>query len=74
MGMNQQFLENICKQVYRRFPEVSGSRPDVQTRPGSQFLLIFRGSAKSMDGRTISHTIRVVASAAGKIIKMTASR
>jgi hypothetical protein len=72
--MNQQLLTNVCEQVYRRFPEVSGSRPTVQNRPGSQFLLIFRGASRSADGRTIAHTIRVVASEAGKIIKISSSR
>jgi len=72
--MNAQILANVCDQVYRRFPEVSGKRPTVQNRPGSQFLLIFRGVSRSADGRSIAHTIRVVASEAGKIIKITSSR
>ncbi len=72
--MNSQALANVCEQVYRRFPQVSGSRPNVQNRPGSQFLLIFRGSSRAADGRTIAHTVRVVASEAGKIIKATTSR
>jgi hypothetical protein len=72
--MNQQILARVCEQVYRRFPEVTGSRPDVQNRPGSQYLLIFRGSAKSADGRAISHTVRIVASADGQIIKVSSSR
>jgi hypothetical protein len=72
--MNQQILASVCEQVYRRFPEVSGSRPSVQDRPGSQYLLIFHGSARSADGRTIAHTVRIVANAAGKIVKATSSR
>jgi hypothetical protein len=72
--MNQQILASLCAQVYRRFPEVVGSRPDVQDRPGSQYLLIFRGSAKAADGRTIAHTVRIVANAAGKIVKASSSR
>jgi hypothetical protein len=72
--MNQQILASVCEQIYHRFPQISGSRPSVQNRPGSQFLLIFRGSSRSADGRTIAHTIRVVASEAGKIIKVTSSR
>jgi hypothetical protein len=72
--MNQQILTNVCEQVYRRFPQVSGSRPTVQDRPGSQVLLIFRGSSRTADGRSIAHTIRVVASDTGKIVKITSSR
>jgi hypothetical protein len=72
--MNRQILGQICEQVYHRFPEVAGSSPDVQSRPGGQSLLIFRGAARSADGQAIKHTIRVVASAAGKILKITSSR
>ena len=74
LTMNQQILASVCEQVYRRFPQVTGSRPTVQNRPGSQFLLIFHGSSQAADGRTVAHTIRVVASEAGKIIKITSSR
>jgi hypothetical protein len=72
--MNQQALNNVCQQVYRRFPEVSGSQPKVQTRADNQFLLIFNGAAKAVDGRKIAHTVRVVASPDGKIVKVTTSR
>ncbi len=72
--MDQQMISQICEQVYRRFPEVAGSRPDVQTRPGNQSLLIFRSAGKTADGRALARTIRVVASDAGKIQKITTSR
>jgi hypothetical protein len=72
--MNQQVLNSVCQQVYRRFPEVSGSQPKIQPRPGDQFLLIFNGGAKAADGRKISQTVRVVANQDGKIIKVTTSR
>ena len=72
--MNQQMLSMICTQVYRRFPEVLGSQPKLQTRPDNQVLLVFRGSSKTNDGHSISHVVRVVASPDGKIIKMTTSR
>ncbi len=72
--MDRNIIGQICEQVYHRFPEVAGKRPDVQNRPGGQFLLIFRGAGRAADGRAISHTVRVIASSAGKIIKVTSSR
>ncbi len=72
--MDQQILSQICDQVYRRFPEVAGSRPDVRDRPGNQSLLIFRSAASAGVGRAMARTIRVVASDAGKILKITTSR
>lgn len=72
--MDRQLLSNVCEQVYHRFPEVSGSRPKVQSRPGDQFLLVFTGASKAADGRKINQTVRVVVSQSGKIIQMTASK
>ncbi len=72
--MNQQILANLCSQIYRRFPEVAGSRPKVQSRPGEQVLLVFHGKAQTGDGHTMPRTVRVVASLEGKIIKVSTSR
>lgn len=72
--MNRQLISNICSHVYRRYPQVNGALPQIEDRPNDQVLLIFRGSSKTADGRTLAHTVRVVASADGKIIKMTSSK
>jgi len=72
--MKQQTLTTLCNQIYRRFPEVAGSRPKLQDRPGEQVLLIFTGKAKTPDGHAITRTVRVVANLDGKIIKVTTSR
>ncbi len=72
--MNAQALAKACEQVYRRFPGLTGKSPQVQERPGEQFLLIFRGEAQAADGRKVAQTVRVVVSAAGKIIKVSSSR
>lgn len=72
--MDRQALNSVCEQVYRRFPEVSGSQPKVQSRPNEQFLVVFTGVGHTADGRKITHTIRVVANQAGKIIKVSTSR
>lgn len=72
--MNRQALSSLCEQIYRRFPQVAGSQPTVQSRPDGQSLLIFRGTAKTADGHTINQTVRVVASPEGKIVKTTTSK
>jgi hypothetical protein len=72
--MDRQALKSICDQIYRRFPEVSGSQPKVQDRPGSQYLIIFNGSGKAADGRKIGRTVRVVADQQGHVLKVTTSR
>jgi hypothetical protein len=72
--MESNLIDQISKQVFQRFPALRGSHPSVQPYAGGQFLLIFSGSAKTEDGRTLQQTVRVVAGADGSIKKMTASR
>jgi hypothetical protein len=71
---DQQNLANICEQVYRRFPEVAGKQPRVFPQAEGQLLLVFHATAKTSDGRALPRTVRVVVSAAGKIVKMTTSK
>jgi len=72
--MDTHALDQVCKQVYQRFPALRGTHPQVQPYAEGQFLLLFNGSAKTADGRALNQTVRVVAGADGSIKKMTASR
>lgn len=72
--MNDAALEQVCKQVYQKFPALRGTPPQVQTYAAEQFLLLFKSTAKTADGRALNQTVRVVASADGTIKKMTTSR
>lgn len=72
--MDPQFIDQICKQVYQRFPDFAGSRPQVKPYTEGQFLLVFQATAKTADGRSLSQTVRVVASSDGTVRKMTTSR
>jgi len=76
--MDSRLVDSICSQIYKRFPEVSGSRPKIQEQPGMgggvNYLLIFKGSGTTSDGKRISRVVRVVASDRGKIVKVTTSR
>jgi hypothetical protein len=72
--MDSKLIDGINKQVYKKFPEVSGCKPAITTRPGDQYLLVYKGSAVTADGHPISRTVRVVADAAGKITRMTTSK
>ncbi len=71
--MERQLINAICQQVARKFPETKGVQPKVTSRPQDQYLLVFKSSATTADGRTLPRTVRVVADANGKIIKMTTS-
>jgi hypothetical protein len=72
--MDSHSIDQVCKSVYQRFPDLKGSSPSVQPYNGDKFLLVFASSAKTADGHTIRQTIRVVAGPDGKIIKLTTSR
>jgi hypothetical protein len=72
--MDDKSLQQVCNSVYRQFPEVRGVKPSVSSLLGEKFLLIFRGKGETPDGKKISRIVRVTASEAGKILKMTTSR
>jgi hypothetical protein len=81
--MNEKLIENICLEVYRRFPELRGKRPRVQpfslernnlANASPKFLLTFSGQATTATNKTLPCLVRVVVSAQGKILKMSMSR
>jgi hypothetical protein len=81
--MNEKLIENICREVYRRFPDLQGKRPRVQpfslernTLPAAspKFVLTFQGRATTATNKTMPYLVRVVVSAQGKILKMSMSR
>jgi hypothetical protein len=81
-------LTAISKQVQRQFPEVAGNKPDVRVQHGPQaknptashentaplYLVTFRGTATTPEGKSIPRLVRVVVSEDGKIKKITTSR
>jgi hypothetical protein len=78
--MDTKIIKIISDQVYRRFPEVTGSKPKVRLQTKSEtaatttYLLTFSGKAVTANGKSIPRYVRVVANENGKIIKMTTSR
>ncbi len=70
-------VDAICKQVYRRFPELRGARPRVKAegRNGQErYVLSFKGTVRASDGVSLPVNVRAVADASGRVIKMTSSR
>jgi len=77
--MEPKTIDTICSQIYRRFPEVAGAKPRIQTQKtaaetDANYLLIFRGTSKTQDGKTMPRMVRVVVTERGKILKVTTSR
>jgi hypothetical protein len=72
--MDREVMKKICEQIYKRFPDVNGSKPKVRAYEQDQSLLIFQGKGTTADGRSISRTVRVVVNPDGKIKKVSTSR
>ena len=77
--MDQKVVEKISKKVYAKFPEVKDKKPRIKTSKTvssdqGNFILTYNAMAKGIQGKSIPRHIRVVATANGKIIKMSTSR
>jgi hypothetical protein len=79
-------IETISKNVHRRYPEVSGTKPTVRKQPipksaqnkitaaKPNYLLTYKKEAKGPLGKSIPCWVRVVATPDGKILKITTSK
>jgi hypothetical protein len=81
-------LTAISKQIQHQFPEMAGCKPNVRVQHPPQaknpsltqennnplYLVTFKGTAVSPDGKFIPRLVRVVVNADGKILKITTSR
>jgi hypothetical protein len=72
--MERHLLDKVCAEIYRRFPDVNGSKPRVRAYEGDLSLLIFEAKGITADGKTISRIVRAIVSPDGKIKKATTSR
>jgi hypothetical protein len=72
--MDREIMQKVCEQIYKRFPDVKGSKPKVRSYDQNQSLLIFQAKGTTADGHSIPRTVRVVINPDGKIKKVTTSR
>jgi hypothetical protein len=72
--MDAECKKKVEQLIYKKYPEVAGSRPTISERPNQQYLFVFTGKGKTADGKLITHSIRVVTNDNGKIIKTSTSK
>lgn len=76
--MNPKALGKINQHVGRQFPELAGVEPTVQVQhtpdQDRQFLLTYQGSAELPGGKRLKRIVRVVADAAGRVLRISTSR
>jgi len=82
MSMNQKQVDKISKEIYRRFPEVNGKKPQVRKRQlvkkrsilrSNTYSLTYRGQSKTLLNKTMPFYVRAVVNEDGKILKITMS-
>ncbi len=81
--MDTKIIKNINKTVYRRFPEMIGASPRVQTNNAAQpkglfntptYVLTYEGRGANPNGRIIHRQVRVIANDKGRILRISTSR
>jgi hypothetical protein len=72
--MDKKSIDKVCRSIYRKFPPLKNKSPKVSSQGEGRYLLIFSGSGKTPDGKTIHQNVRVVATEDGRIIKTSMSR
>ena len=77
--MDERTIENISKQVGKRFPEITSKNPTVKTQKSgkgeeARYVLTYKGRTQLPNGREMKQVVRVVADGSGRILKMSASK
>lgn len=77
--MENNAVQKVNQEIYRRYPEFSGVRPDVQSAGSSgvdksDYLLTYKVQAVTANDRKITRILRVSVSAKGNIVKVSTSR
>ena len=77
--MDRNALQQVNQEIYRRYPEFSGVRPDIQTAGSagaekSGYLLTYKVQGVATNDRKITRYLRVSVSAQGNIVKVSTSR
>ena len=70
-------VDAICKEVYKRFPELRGTRPQVKAQGANgsdRYLLLFKSRVTLDDGASLPVAVRAVADSNGRIVKLSSSR
>ena len=74
--MENSTVQKINQEIYRRYPEFSGVRPDVQSAGSdkSGYLLTYKVQGVAANNRKITRYLRVSVSPQGSIVKVSSSR
>ncbi len=75
MKLADDILERINRQVYTKFPELDGVRPEQRQAPsGPNVILTYRRKCTTEDGFRIERVVRATIAPDGQVVKMSSSR
>jgi hypothetical protein len=80
--MDKKIVTSINNKVYRRFPELNGNVPKIQSQNARSknarslptYLFIYSGTVRISGNKTMPRLVRVVVNEKGKILKISTSR
>ncbi len=71
-------VAHITAQVCAQCPEIGAAPPVIRPEPATgepaRFLLIYRHTALTADGRPLARVVRVVVNLHGQIVRLSTSR
>ncbi len=80
--MDKKYVQKISNEVYRKYPDLTGSKPKIVTKNNPQaksmhaektFQLTFKTVVES-NGKKFPRSVRVVASLKGRILRISSSK
>lgn len=80
--MDKKIVASINNKVYRRFPELNGKAPKIQSQnthvknahSSPTYLFIYSGTVRISGNKIMPRLVRVVVNEKGKILKISTSR
>lgn len=72
--MDEKIIDSVRTQVCKLVPALENSVPEIHPQPNDTYLIIFKSSAKTIQGNTLPLVMRVTIDSNGKILKQSMSR
>jgi hypothetical protein len=71
--LNRQVVHEVSQEIFRRFPEFRGVRPQVRDQGNGAYLLTFHTKASLPGNKALPQWVRAVVNDQGKILKVSTS-
>lgn len=79
--MDQVAVQQVNQEIYRKYPEFTGVKPDIQSNTAAKtagqnegYLMTYQVQVVAANDRRMTRRLRVSVSSDGKILKVSTSR